>query len=185
MVNVNDLPVLKVEAGSVIAWDYKIATELYNNGFFGKPLGMRKIKPGQKLDRANVLSLFDALYLLKNKRIKVELEDKILSEKEFIQYSIDNYEGFLINYKIYEHFRELNYVVRPGLKFGGDFVIYEKGPGIDHSKWVVQVGEDNINVKAISVVRAGRLAHSVKKEFLIATIRDNQIKFYSFGRIKL
>ena len=27
---------------------------------------MRKIKPGQDLERANVLSLFDALYLLKN-----------------------------------------------------------------------------------------------------------------------
>lgn len=180
-----DLPVLKVEASSVIAWDYAIATELYNNGFFGKPLGMRKIKPGQDLERANILSLFDALYLVKNHRIKVELADRILTEKEFIQYSIDNYEGFMINYRVYEHFRDLNYVVRPGLKFGGDFVIYEKGPGFDHSKWVVQVGEDNINVKAINLVRAGRLAHSVKKEFLIATIRDDVIKFYSFGRIKL
>ena len=89
-----DLPILIIEASSVIAWDYEIATELYNNGFYGKPLGMRKIKPGQDLERANVLSLFDALYLLKNNRIRVELESKILTEKEFIQYSIDNYEGF-------------------------------------------------------------------------------------------
>lgn len=180
-----EIPVLIVEASSVIAWDYKIASAIYNNGFYGKPLGMRKIKPGENLDRANVLSLFEALYLMKNNRIKVQLNDKILTEKEFTQYSIDNYERFRISYQVYEHFRELNYVVRPGLKFGGDFVIYEKGPGLDHSKWVVQVGEDNINVKAIDLVRAGRLAHSVKKEFLIATIRDNEIKFYSFGRIKL
>ena len=78
------------------------------------------------------------------------------------------------------------YVVRPGMKFGSDFIIYEQGPGFDHSQWVVHVEKDDIELQAINIVRAGRLAASVKKRYLISTITpDSEIVFYGFDRVKI
>ena len=147
---------------------------------------MRKAKPGETLERPSLISFFDAFYLMQYKEVKIKLNNDFLNPEAFSEYAEKYYEDFLVKYKIYEHFRELGYVVRPGLKFGGDFVIYEKGPGYDHSKFVVQVEKDGNNLRALNIVRAGRLAHSVKKEFLVATINtDENIRFYSFARAKL
>ena len=43
---------------SIIIWDYSMSSILYSFGFFGKPLGLRKTKPG-KQDRPLVLSSYD------------------------------------------------------------------------------------------------------------------------------
>ena len=72
------------------------------------------------------------------------------------------------------------------MKFGSDFVIYRVGPGFDHSQWVVHVEKDGAKMKAINIVRAGRLAASVKKKYLISTIvADENPIFYSFDRVKI
>jgi len=178
-------PILHVEKDAVILWDDRLGSILYSNGFFGKPLGLRKADPGN-LNRPLVLSLFEALYLIKAKIIKVQLEERILDADEFEQYAKKYYDNFSQKYRVYTFLRGKGYVVRPGMKFGSDFVIYEKGPGIDHSKWVVHVEKDEKELKAIEIVRAGRLAASVKKRYLIAT-NDTEQKpvFYSFDRVKI
>ena len=46
--------------------------------------------------------------------------------------------------------------------------MYHKGPGIDHAPFLVQVYNRNENISSTDVVLAGRLATSVKKQFVIA-----------------
>ena len=46
--------------------------------------------------------------------------------------------------------------------------MYKKGPGLDHSPFIIQVLPKVTNLTAIDIVRAGRLANSVKKKFIIA-----------------
>lgn len=109
-----------------------------------------------------------------------------MSTSEFLAFAEKHYENFSRKYQIYKSFRNMGYIVRPGLKFGGDFVIYVKGPSYDHSKYVVQVESDKMRLRAINIVRVARLAHSVKKEFLVATYSsDEKARFYSFTRAKL
>ena len=63
-------PRIPFDKEAVIVWDYDISSILYSKGFFGKPLGLRKTKPGYQA-RPLVLSPFDALYLHEHKIIKL------------------------------------------------------------------------------------------------------------------
>jgi tRNA-intron endonuclease len=170
---------------TVIVWDYEMSSIIYSFGFFGKPLGLRKTKPGIQ-DRPLVLSSFETVYLSEYHIIQITLEDEIQSQEELINMFSQIYHDFQRKYRIYKYLRNKGYIVRPGMKFGSDFIIYEQGPGYDHSKWVVHVEKDDIKLQAINIVRAGRLAASVKKRYLISTITsEDEIVFYGFDRVKI
>ncbi|KAF3771389.1 hypothetical protein M406DRAFT_60049 [Cryphonectria parasitica EP155] len=42
---------------------------------------------------------------------------------------------FLIHYAVYHHFRSLGWVPRPGIKFGVDWLLYNRGPVFDHAEY--------------------------------------------------
>ena len=46
---------------------------------------------------------------------------------------------FLLSYVTYHHFRSLGWVVRPGLKFGVDWLLYLRGPVFSHAEFAVIV----------------------------------------------
>nr|CAD7392357.1 unnamed protein product [Timema cristinae] len=50
------------------------------------------------------------------------------SQKDFVQ-----------KYVAYHHFRSKGWVVKPGLKFGGDFLLYKQGPMFYHASYIVLV----------------------------------------------
>ncbi|KAI1764591.1 hypothetical protein GGR53DRAFT_304778 [Hypoxylon sp. FL1150] len=46
---------------------------------------------------------------------------------------------FLIQYAVYHHFRSLGWVTRPGIKFGVDWMLYNRGPVFSHAEFAVVV----------------------------------------------
>ncbi|KAJ5947519.1 hypothetical protein N7466_000534 [Penicillium verhagenii] len=44
---------------------------------------------------------------------------------------------FLISYSVYHHFRSLGWVVRSGVKFGTDYLLYNRGPVFSHAEFGV------------------------------------------------
>ncbi|KAI1646691.1 uncharacterized protein F4817DRAFT_339059 [Daldinia loculata] len=46
---------------------------------------------------------------------------------------------FLIHYAVYHHFRSLGWVTRPGIKFGVDWMLYNRGPVFSHAEFAVIV----------------------------------------------
>ncbi|OAA59223.1 tRNA intron endonuclease [Niveomyces insectorum RCEF 264] len=46
---------------------------------------------------------------------------------------------FLVHYAVYHHFRSLGWVPRHGIKFGVDWLLYGKGPALDHAEFGVIV----------------------------------------------
>lgn len=44
---------------------------------------------------------------------------------------------FMINYVVYHHFRSLGWVVRGGVKFGVDYLLYNRGPVFSHAEFAV------------------------------------------------
>ncbi len=46
---------------------------------------------------------------------------------------------FLVQYAVYHHFRALGWVPRHGIKFGVDWLLYGKGPALDHAEFGVMV----------------------------------------------
>lgn len=43
---------------------------------------------------------------------------------------------FLVNYMVYHHYRALGWVVRGGLKFCVDYLLYKRGPVFAHAEYV-------------------------------------------------
>ncbi|BAE61619.1 unnamed protein product [Aspergillus oryzae RIB40] len=46
---------------------------------------------------------------------------------------------FMISYIVYHHFRSLGWVVRSGVKFGVDYLLYNRGPVFSHAEFAVVI----------------------------------------------
>ncbi|KAK1835742.1 putative tRNA-splicing endonuclease subunit tsp-2 [Podospora conica] len=53
--------------------------------------------------------------------------------------SLQPQDAFLINYAVYHHFRSLGWVPRHGIKFGVDWILYQRGPVFDHSEFGIMI----------------------------------------------
>jgi len=170
----------------VIVWNIESAKKLYKNGFYGKPIGIRKPRD-TSFEVPLELSLFEALYLLEKNVIRiVDENNEEIDREKLLEIARSNYHLFDDMYRIYRNLREKGYVVRPGMKFGADFAVYKFGPGIDHAPFLVEVIPMNSKLDPIEIVRAGRLSHSVKKKFIIATINPvtKEVIYYMFKWFK-
>ncbi|MHA1786387.1 MAG: tRNA-intron lyase [Candidatus Helarchaeota archaeon] len=171
----------------VIIFDPEKGSQLYKEGFYGKPVGIRKPKKNFDFDRPLELSLFEALYLLETKRITIISQEngEKIEKEEFEKIAEEFHKNFFNKYIVYKDLRTKGYVLRPGLKFGADFAVYVHGPGIDHAPFIIHVLENRDNISAIEMVRAGRLATSVRKKFVIATVPlNNKVSYYIFTWFK-
>jgi tRNA-splicing endonuclease subunit Sen2 len=46
---------------------------------------------------------------------------------------------FMLNYVVYHHFRSLGWVVRPGIKFAVDYLLYNRGPVFSHAEFGILI----------------------------------------------
>ncbi|MFX1379972.1 MAG: tRNA-intron lyase [Promethearchaeota archaeon] len=154
----------------VIVFNPLYASYLYvKKGFFGAPLGIHKPRL-EYFSKPSELSLIESFFLLERNEITIfdVKEDKFLDSNTFKEIAKKIHHKFEEKYIIYKDLREKGYIPRPGLKFGADFVVYKKGPGLEHSLFMVHVLPHDSEITAIDMVRAGRLATSVRKKFVIA-----------------
>ncbi len=154
----------------IIMWDIGDARKLFGRGYYGKPIGIPKPKP-EEIDAPLVLDLMEGLYLLENGEISVSRARSRVSVDEMTGICEREYHGFDKKYPVYKSFRSKGYVVTPGIKFGCDFAVYERGPGIDHAPYLVQVYGRGEPITATGIVLAGRLATTVRKQFILAVVR--------------
>ncbi len=154
----------------VIVFNPLFASYLYvRKGFYGSPLGISKPRL-EYFSKPSELSLIEAYYLLEKEDITIldVKQNKFLTPEEFYATAVKIHHKFEEKYIIYKDLREKGYIPRPGLKFGADYVVYKKGPGLEHSLFMVHVLPHDSEITAIDMVRAGRLATSVRKKFVIA-----------------
>ena len=151
----------------IIVWDIQESRDLFRNGYFGKPIGIPKPNPDE-INVPLILDLMEGCYLLEISKIKIYRDKKKVSLEELVKICREEYYNFDKKYLVYKDFREKKYVVNPGIKFGCDFAVYNRGPGIDHAPYLVQVYNKNDSISSTGIVLAGRLASSVKKQFILA-----------------
>jgi tRNA-intron endonuclease len=153
----------------LIVWNPQEGSKLYRNGFYGKPLGIAK----PKIPEFNVpliLDLMEGVYLLEKGTITVHegAKNKKVGLKKLMQMAKKMYEEFDQKYTVYHDLRESGLVVTPGIKFGCDFAVYKHGPGVEHAPYMVSVKQADSQMTATEIVKAGRLATTVRKRFIIA-----------------
>jgi tRNA-intron endonuclease len=165
----------------VVVWDVEASRRLFKDGYFGKPLGIPKPKDFE-FDAPLILDLMEGYYLMMRKAISIEDQSgRELTPKLLQEVCEASYTDFRDKFMVYKKLRDAGYVVTPGIKFCSDFAVYEHGPGIDHAPYIVQVMAPNSTMTATSMVRSGRLATTVRKQFIIA-IPDYDKKTVEFLR---
>jgi len=151
----------------IVVWDLKDSQKLFTQGYYGKPIGISK----PKFDEINVpliLDLIEGFYLLQKSKIGIFKKKNKVRETEMLQICRKEYLNFDKKFQVYKNFRDKGYIVNPGIKFGCDFAVYQKGPGIDHAPYLVQVYNTSDTITSTGVVLAGRLATTVRKQFILA-----------------
>lgn len=158
----------KLFQNRIVIWDIEASRRLFKEGYYGKPLGIPKPKDFE-FNAPLILDLMEAYYLLTKGKIMVKVDNgKRLTIKKLKEICVNSYSDFEEKFMVYKDLREQGYVVTPGIKFGSDFAVYEHGPGIDHAPYLVQVMKPGMAITATSLVRSGRLATTVRKQFIIA-----------------
>jgi len=163
----------------IVVWNIQESRDLFANGYFGKPIGISKPNPND-INVPLILDLIEGCYLQETSKIKIVKNGKKVSLNTLIKICKKEYHNFDKKFQVYKDFREKGYVINPGIKFGSDFAVYKKGPGIDHAPYLVQVYNKNDDISSTAVVLAGRLSSSVKKQFILAIPRSkNKIDYLS------
>ncbi len=153
----------------LVVWNPEYGSRLYKLGYYGKPLGIAKPKIPE-FDVPLILDLMEGLYLVETGEINVYRG----SEKKKVRFSKLRkrakklYDNFDAKYSVYRDLRGQELIVTPGIKFGCDFAVYKHGPGVDHAPYMVSVRKAKDEITAPDVVKAGRLATTVRKRFIIA-----------------
>ena len=153
----------------LVVWDSTEGSQLYKNGYYGKPLGIAKPKiPEFKVPL--ILDLMEGLYLAEKGSVTIYEgpEKKKVGLRKLKQKAKQLYEEFDEKYAVYQDLRESGLIVTPGIKFGCDFAVYKYGPGVEHAPYMVSVKNADSNISATEIVKAGRLATTVRKRFIIA-----------------
>jgi tRNA-intron endonuclease len=156
-------------------------------GFYGKPLGIAK----PKIPEFNVpliLDLMEGFYLAEKKMITVHegAEKRKVSLKRLRQRVKRLYDDFDEKYAVYRDLRGSDLIVTPGIKFGCDFAVYKYGPGVEHAPFMVSVKSAKSEITAMEIVKAGRLATTVRKRFIIAVpdVEREKIQYMIFKWFK-
>ena len=157
----------------LIVWTPSDGVTLYRQGFFGKPVGIPKPKPGQDFSAPLILDLMEALFLQEKGKIKiVDMRTrKPVTRTQLMKLAAVTYKDFELGYSVYKDLRNRGLIVTPGIRFGSDFAVYEHGPGIDHAPFIVTGRTENDTMGPFEIVLAGRLATTVRKQFTIAVPR--------------
>jgi tRNA-intron endonuclease len=153
----------------LVVWNPAEGSQLYKTEFYGKPLGIPKPKiPEFKVPL--LLDLMEGLYLAEKGTITIYegSEKRKVGLKKLKQKAKQLYEEFDEKYAVYRDLRYSGLIVTPGIKFGCDFAVYKYGPGVEHAPYMVSVKKAGSEISATEIVKAGRLATTVRKRFIIA-----------------
>jgi tRNA-intron endonuclease len=171
----------------LVVWDPEKGSELYRLGFYGKPIGIPKPKI-MDFDVPLILDLMEGLYLLEKGAITVSEGPKKtkVSFAKLRRRARKLYEDFDLKYAVYRDLRDQGLIVTPGIKYGCDFAVYKHGPGVDHAPYMVSVKKRKDEVTATDIVKAGRLATTVRKRFIIAVpdLEAERIQYLIFKWFK-
>jgi tRNA-intron endonuclease len=165
------MPKIKVELieNFLVVWNHAEGSQLYQTGYYGKPLGIPKPKiPEFKVPL--LLDLMEGLYLVEQGRTTIYegAAKRKVGLKKLRQKAKQLYEEFDEKYAVYKDLRDSGLIVTPGIKFGCDFAVYNYGPGVEHAPYMVSVKKAGSEISATEIVKAGRLATTVRKRFIIA-----------------
>lgn len=155
--------------------DDAVGKDLYERYWFGQ-YGSYKAEQRGKLLK---LDAYETLFLIRHADLVLENA----TEKSVISAAKKKHKYFLNLYEVYEDWRLHGYVLKTGFKFGTHFRLYFPGASPVktsgqwvHSRHVVHCFPRQSKLLIAEWARAIRVAHSVKKTFVLAIPGKKQKK---------
>ncbi|VVC00899.1 tRNA-splicing endonuclease [uncultured archaeon] len=147
--------------------DENVGKELYERHWFGQ-FGTYKAEQRGKLSK---LDAYETLFLMRHASLHLENA----KEADVLRAAKKRHKFFLQHYEVYEDWRLHGFVLKTGFKFGTHFRLYmpgaspiREGNEWIHSKHVIHCFPRASKLLISEWARAIRVAHSVKKTFLLA-----------------
>ncbi len=162
--------------GEIIFSNTSESHALYKKNSFGELVG-EKIQ----------YSLSEVLFLIEKKKMELYSGNKKIPEKELLKKFRKIDKKIQIKYPVFKDLREKGYVVKTALKFGAEFRVYDKGarPGEKHAKWVVFTDYESKKLTWHEFSAKNRVAHSTKKNLLLAIVdEEGDISYYEVRWLK-
>lgn len=155
--------------------DSILGKELYDKYWIGQYASYKAEKRGN----ISKLDIYETLFLLNHSNYKL----KNATKKDVENAGQKVHKNFKLMYDVYEDWRLIGFVLKTGFKFGTHFRLYFPGasPTRDtkewiHSKHVVHIFPKSSKMIISEWARAIRVAHSVKKTFILAIPGEDEIK---------
>ena len=143
---------------------------------------------GEKQEEKINYSLSEALFLVETKKMEIhDYKNKKISQKQLIKRFQTIDKKFKIKYIVFKDLRSRGYIVKTALKFGAEFRVYQKGKkiGKDHAKWILFPIAETQQLTWHDFSSKNRVAHSTKKNLLIAIVDDeNDVSYYEVAWIR-
>jgi tRNA-intron endonuclease len=162
--------------GEIVSTNNSEAFTLYKKSFFGEISG-GKVQ----------YSIAEALYLSEKGKIEIIQKGKVLKSNELLNRFKKIDSRIQLKYPVFRDLRDKGYIVKTALKFGADFRVYEKGktPNEEHAKWIVFVEHESKKFSWQDFSAKNRVAHSTKKNLLIAILdEESDVSYYEVRWIK-
>jgi tRNA-intron endonuclease len=142
----------------------------------------QKSRFGEKVGEKILYSNPEALFLLEENKMQIlDLKNNEIDKNTLLKKFTTLDKNFLTKYPVFADLRKKGYIVKTALKFGADFRVYEKGKSAttSHSKWICQTTKENKSLKWTNFASQTRVAHSSKKNLLLAILdEENKITYY-------
>ncbi|MGC8648911.1 MAG: tRNA-intron lyase [Candidatus Micrarchaeia archaeon] len=146
--------------------DSKFGKQLYDEYWLGQ-YGTYKFSEKGML---NKLDIYETVFLMENRKLSIEG----YTEGEIIKFATKRRSDFIKLYQVYKDWRSKGYIIKTGFKFGTHFRLYFPGAKPIkndewmHSKHVIHVFPRDTKLLISEFARAIRVAHSVRKTFILA-----------------
>ncbi|XP_050544397.1 uncharacterized protein LOC126907280 [Daktulosphaira vitifoliae] len=142
---------------------------------FPDKLQSLEILSGQKKDGIYYLQLEEAFFLLHTLEcLEIKNEDNtVFNEDECWRIFSSLKPSFPFLYAAYHYYRSKEWVVKSGIQYGGDFVLYKISPVYYHSSYVVIIDINGHKTKLSSwseMLGCVRMTEAASKDLLLCTI---------------
>jgi tRNA-intron endonuclease, archaea type len=163
--------------GEKVSSNSKLALDLFSSQRFGE------------VDAEKVFySLPEAVFLAETNKIEItDSKNKKVSLKELMKRFEKIDKKFRTKYLVFKDLRSRGLIVKTALKFGAEFRVYEKGKNIgkDHAKWILFPIAETEQLTWHDFSAKNRVAHSTKKNLLIAIVdEENDVSYYEVKWIR-
>jgi tRNA-intron endonuclease, archaea type len=167
----------------------KITAHLIGGSIYSNSKSAINLQSSQKIgekDKDKVIyMLSEALYLVEKNLMNVfDIKNKELKNKKLLKKLLKIDKRIILKYTAYKDLKDKGLIPKTALKYGADFRIYKKKN--QHSKWICFVDSEKGNLNWRDFSSKNRVAHSTKKNLLLAIVdEENDLTYYEVNWTRL